>query len=241
MEQSLKPKPRRIRGTRLVLAASDAERELYEVVVADRTFVVLPGVFSPKYFHDTDFFARLITVQPGERFLEIGPGTGVISVLAALAGATEVVAVDINQAAVTNTIDNAQRHGVASRITVLHGDVYEPLAATDRFDTIFWNVPFHFVPEDYPLTDLDRAVFNPGYESTIRFVREAKQHLKPGGRLLIGFSTTLGSWWFVKQLLLVAGFHPRLLGEIWSVQTDPVKFQLFEARLKKGRRRPRGD
>lgn len=61
--------------------------------------------------------------------LDVGCGTGVLSVAAAMLGADHVRAVDIADAAVDATVDNAQRNDVAGAITVdttevsgLHGD-----------------------------------------------------------------------------------------------------------------------
>lgn len=54
---------------------------------------------------------------PGATVLDVGCGSGVLSVGAALAGATYVESIDISAAAVDVTKDNAQRNGVAGRIS----------------------------------------------------------------------------------------------------------------------------
>lgn len=82
-------------GTAKVLRESEAEKEKYEVEILGRKFVVYPNVFSSKYFLDTEFFARKLPIQQDEEFLEIGPGSGVTVVFAALRGAKHVTAVDI--------------------------------------------------------------------------------------------------------------------------------------------------
>jgi SAM-dependent methyltransferase len=70
--------------------------------VAGRRLIVLPGVFNPKLFRTGEFLARVLTVEPlwpEMRVLDMGTGSGVGAVFAALAGA-QVTAVDVNPAAV---------------------------------------------------------------------------------------------------------------------------------------------
>ncbi|MEJ5255411.1 MAG: 50S ribosomal protein L11 methyltransferase [Acidimicrobiales bacterium] len=55
-------------------------------------------------------------VAPGCRVLDVGCGSGVLSVAAAIAGAAEVRAVDIDLHAVQVTITNARRNGVAAQV-----------------------------------------------------------------------------------------------------------------------------
>ena len=54
----------------------------------------------------------------GREVLDVGCGTGVIAIMAAMVGGSPVRAVDVASAAVEATRDNAIRNGVADRITV---------------------------------------------------------------------------------------------------------------------------
>ncbi len=225
-----------LKGTGEILRESTAEKEKYYVRFIGenndaRPFVVHPGVFSPKYFLDTRFFTREIPITEGEEFLEIGCGTGVTSIFAVLRGAKHVTATDINPLAVANTRENVKLHGLEDKITVLEGDLYEPLPADSQFNTIYWNTPFGFVDKNKPLCMLERAVFDPGYETTRRFVQESKKYLKNNGRLLIGFSTTLGRFELLQEFLNNAGFSipPRCVASEESSEVHPVSFEIFEA------------
>lgn len=218
-----------LEGTAKVLRESETEKEKYEVEILGRKFVVYPNVFSPKYFLDTEFFARELPIQHEEEFLEIGPGSGVTVVFAALKGAKHVTAIDINPDAVANTKENATINGVEEKVTVLQGDIYEPLANNSKFDTIYWNTPFGYVDENEDMTVLEKAVYDPGYKATQRFIGQAKEHLKENGRLLIGFSTTLGKFDVLQKYLKEAGFTERLISKTESVETHPVFFEIFEA------------
>src|SRR3989344_7781327 len=84
----------------------------YGVVLAEKRFVVFPNVFSPKYFRDTEIFSRGLPVVAGETMLELGSGTGIISVMAVYRGMSKVVAVDVNPKAVENTKENVRLHNM---------------------------------------------------------------------------------------------------------------------------------
>lgn len=57
-------------------------------------------------------------VRGGERVLDVGCGSGILSVAALLLGADKVRAVDVDDAAVEASRDNARRNGVSSGLTV---------------------------------------------------------------------------------------------------------------------------
>lgn len=218
-----------LEGTRKILEQSKLEKSPYKTTVLGREFVVLPNVFSPKYFYDTELFAEHLPVKEGESMLEIGPGTGAISITAVYKGAQKVVAVDINPDAVKNTRANIELHTMQDKVEVREGNLYEPVKDDEVFDTIFWNTPFGFV-DDAEVADLEKAVYDPLYKSTEIFIKEAGRHLKSGGRILIGFSTTLGRLDLLQKFVQEAGLSLELLYEAQSKETHPVKFEIFEAK-----------
>ncbi|MBF6045446.1 methyltransferase domain-containing protein [Streptomyces sp. NRRL B-1677] len=164
-----------------------------------REWDLLPEVFAPIYSPATeitlDFLdltektAESAVLRKGS-LLEIGCGTGVVAVTAALAGCTRVIATDINPAAVLNTEMNAARHGVPDRVSGLHSDLFESLTGQEGFDTVFWHSNFVLAPPDYrPRTMHERAYVDPGYAAHRRFLQEAPDRLAPGGKVLLHFST----------------------------------------------------
>lgn len=76
-------------------------------------------------------------VRPGDRVLDVGTGSGVLSVVACLLGAVSAVAVDIDPAAVEATRGNATANGVADRVDVSTTDV---AAVQGRFDLVVANI-----------------------------------------------------------------------------------------------------
>jgi ribosomal protein L11 methyltransferase len=62
-------------------------------------------------------------LQPGDRVLDVGTGSGILAIAAAKLGAARIDAVDIEPVAVRSTRENAARNGVADRIRVEEGSV----------------------------------------------------------------------------------------------------------------------
>jgi ribosomal protein L11 methyltransferase len=78
---------------------------------------------------------RLVPVSG--RVLDVGCGTGVLAIIAALKGASQVVAIDISEAAVEATFDNARRNGVELAITASTTALH---AVAGAFDLVLANV-----------------------------------------------------------------------------------------------------
>ncbi|MBI9049481.1 MAG: 50S ribosomal protein L11 methyltransferase [Anaerolineaceae bacterium] len=66
--------------------------------------------------------------QPGQPLIDLGCGSGILSITGVKLGMKPVVAVDIEQDSVNATLDNAARNGVAEAITVGKGSVKQILA-----------------------------------------------------------------------------------------------------------------
>jgi ribosomal protein L11 methyltransferase len=59
------------------------------------------------------------TVRPGDRVLDVGSGSAILAIAAALLGAGEVVAVEYDPDANLNARDNLVQNGVERRVTIL--------------------------------------------------------------------------------------------------------------------------
>lgn len=216
-----------LKATKTLLKKSLKHKNSYEFTLLGKNFIVLPKVFSPKYFYDTEIFAKNLPVKKDSSFLEIGPGTGVISVTACFKGAKKIVAIDINPHAVKNTNLNIQKHKLTKKIEVRHGDLFNVLKKSETFDTIFWNVPFGIVNKK-TLTHLEKSVFDYQYKKIEEYIQKASFHLNPHGKIFIGFSSTLGKLKILKKLAKNSGFTLKLYFKTKSKEILPVYFEIFQ-------------
>lgn len=180
--------------------AIDALHQAREKCIEDHVFTLhgkewhqLAGVVGSEYNTATGLFAEWLPYTGAESMLEMGAGCGVAAVTAALAGCSDVLAVDINPYAVESTRFNASRHGVANRVTALCSDLFSDVDPNARFDLVFWNSPFidaqvARAEDDYFIDHF----FDPGYVLHDRFFLGLQHHLAEGGRAFLGFSAAMG-------------------------------------------------
>jgi D-alanine-D-alanine ligase len=119
---------------------------ILELPTGPMELLVPKGVHTPP--PSTIQLAGLLDIQPGERVVELGCGTGILSIAAAKLGAKHVVAVDIDTKALEATIHNARLNGVEKQIEARFGSWYETAgneAATsgkrEQYDAIIATPP----------------------------------------------------------------------------------------------------
>jgi release factor glutamine methyltransferase len=102
---------------------------------------VLPGVFHPGIFHSTSLILKYLNEQDlaNKKVIEIGSGTGLISIRAAKANAS-VTATDLSLTAIKNTALNADLN--KARIRIIHSDLFTNVEKT-VFDWIIINPPYY--------------------------------------------------------------------------------------------------
>ena len=104
----------------------------------------------------------------------MGCGTAVLAILASMRGADPVVAIDIDEWAYQNALENVHLNNI-SNISVIHGD--SGLLGADMFDVIFANINRNILLQDIPAY---AKVLNPGgklvmsgfYREDIPMIRE---------------------------------------------------------------------
>jgi len=144
------------------------------------TLVVPPDVFHPGLFLSTRFMLAHLRRGPllhGQKILEMGSGSGLLSIWCARAGG-EVTALDISPAAVQATRDNARRNAVS--LDVRPSDLFGAVAP-QPFDLLIVNPPY------YPrsaTTDAEHAWFcGPEFEYFHGFFGQLTDYVAPDGQV----------------------------------------------------------
>jgi methylase of polypeptide subunit release factors len=161
-----------------------SHKEPYTTEVLSKEIIVYPNVMSPKYDWSPRFHIENMPNQKDKDFLEIGCGSGVLSLFASFQGANKIVAVDINPNAVKNTKANFQKYNIKN-FDVHESDVFEKV--TGKFDTINFAAPYH---GNKPIDILEYGVSDPEYRALKLFLKNAKNFLKENGQIILGFSNT---------------------------------------------------
>jgi S-methylmethionine-dependent homocysteine/selenocysteine methylase/SAM-dependent methyltransferase len=124
--------------------------DMPEIDVDDGVFIPTQGSFLAwKYLYREGIGAHA-------RCLDVGCGSGLLTVQLARNGAAHVHAIDIDKDSVKNTLTNAFRNGVADRVTAAAQDLY-PWVPEERYDIIVASLyqtpvdPFEQVTTHRPL------------------------------------------------------------------------------------------
>jgi len=136
--------------------------------------------------------------------IDLCTGCGCVAVsLAAYLPHCRITAADISPEALAVARTNAEAHGVADRVTLLQGDLYEPLDAADvqPADFLAANPPYvaeaeweSLAPEIRLHEPRAALVAGPaGTEIIGRILKGAPAYLKPGGALLVEIGDKQGA------------------------------------------------
>ena len=153
---------------------------------------------------DSILLIRSLNVIPGERVLEIGCGSGVVSIHCAKNGCI-VTAVDINPEAVETARINADLNYVP--LDVIHSDVYDSVDGV--FDTIIFNLPYLPVEEE----GMAEKAWSGGVDGMgplPRLLNESPKYLDPNGRVVVVTSSLMDQGRLNDTL---EGYDVKVIGE----------------------------
>jgi ribosomal protein L11 methyltransferase len=128
---------------------------------AEYEIIIEPKMAFGTGNHETTYLmiaAILKQETEGKTVLDMGCGTGILGILASMKGATSVTAIDIDEWAFNNTIENSEMNGIHN-LTAELGDAQ--LLGNRKFDIIYANIQRNILLQDM---EFYAAALNPGGE-----------------------------------------------------------------------------
>lgn len=162
-----------------------------------RRFQVAPAVLIPRPETETLVDRALELAGQGATVLDLGTGSGCIAVtLVACRDDLQILATDRSPAALDMARANARLHGepalAAGRLQFALGDWWQAVEPASRFDLVVSNPPYiasldpHLQAGDLRFEPAGALTDGGDGLGAIRdIVAQARQHLRPGGHLLI--------------------------------------------------------
>jgi predicted RNA methylase len=141
---------------------------------------------------DTESLRRMIretALAQDKTVLEIGAGTGLLSLCCLNTRAAKVVATDVNPAAIANTVYNATLLGFSDRletrlVPLEQAAAFAVIRAEEQFDLIISNPPW----ENRTPGRIDEyALYDEGFALMRSLLSGLAGHLKPGGKALLAY------------------------------------------------------
>ncbi|TWE06501.1 [LSU ribosomal protein L11P]-lysine N-methyltransferase [Neobacillus bataviensis] len=172
--------------------------EIYEPVSSDELIIELdPGMAFGTGTHPTTVMciqALERTVRPGDRVIDVGTGSGVLSIAAALLGAEDVRAYDLDEVAVTSAKLNIKLNKVHDKVSVAQNNLLDGVEENSA----------------------DVIVANILAEVILRFTDDVARVVKPGGSF-IASGIIQPKKDLVKDALIDSGFEivETILMEDW--------------------------
>ena len=164
------------------------------------------GVFMPS--PNGSFYANSICVSAGERVIDIGTGSGILAIYAALEGAT-TCATDIHHDSVTLARHNAILNGAS--VDVREGRLFADF--NGPFDVILANLPNEIVPAAHVESVGDDAITfaggRGGIEHILDLLNTAPAYMHSRSRLYLAVHTLTD--YHATLSAALAGYIPTLV------------------------------
>lgn len=168
-----------------------------DIPVCEYDIVIDPKMAFGTGHHSTTslILNRLLQMDmSGKKVIDMGTGTGILSILAAMRGASEVTGVEIDEPAWENAVDNCRLNGVEN-IVMIHGDASSLAAIPYKADVFLANINRNVITHDIASYCASMAagatiLLSGFYEQDVKIVRDAAEAT---GLSYIGY-TTMNDW-----------------------------------------------
>jgi release factor glutamine methyltransferase len=131
--------------------------------------------------------ADALDFEPGSTVVDVGTGSGILSIIAAKLGAARVYGVDAADETVEVASANAETHGVGDKVVFAQGDMFDPLDPSIEADVVIGDVSG--IPDEIATASgwfpSGLAGGPTGAELPMRMIEESKRLLRKGGRLFL--------------------------------------------------------
>lgn len=137
-------------GRRLVIKPSWID---YQPGADDVVIELDPGLAFGTGYHPTTYTcleALESLVRPGMKVLDLGTGSGILTIAAVKLGAGEVLAVDIDSIAVKAARENLKRLGIQRQVALAQGTLPHPTAVPGHYDLVVANISARAIREHAP-------------------------------------------------------------------------------------------
>jgi ribosomal protein L11 methyltransferase len=134
-------------GQHLVIKPSWIE---YQPEANDIVIELDPGLAFGTGYHPTTYTcleALEHLVRPGMNVLDLGTGSGILTIAAVKLGAAKVLALDIDSIAVQAARQNFQRAGIQHQVTLAQGTLPHALARAEAYDLVVANISSRAIRE----------------------------------------------------------------------------------------------
>lgn len=168
-----------------------------DIPVCEYDIVIDPKMAFGTGHHSTTslILNRLLQMDmSGKKVIDMGTGTGILSILAAMRGASEVTGVEIDEPAWENAVDNCRLNGVEN-IVMIHGDASSLASIPYMADVFLANINRNVITHDIASYCASMAagatiLLSGFYEQDVKIVRDAAEAT---GLSYIGY-TTMNDW-----------------------------------------------
>ena len=167
----------------------DYERVVWKGRCGPFELKVGPATFRPSTI--STLLADSMQIDPGCVVIDVGCGSGVLSIVAAKLGPAMVYGVDAAPGTVEVAAANAAAQGVDDRTSFFEGDMFEPLPTGGKADVVIGDISG--IPDELATVSgwfpAGLAGGPTGAEMPMRMLEEARRFLRRGGKLFLPTGT----------------------------------------------------
>jgi len=155
-----------------------------EIKILDKKLIILRNVYPPS--NDSIFLCKNLPNVSYGRALDVGCGSGIISIFLLDNGFSEVCSVDINDYAIKNTKINAAKHNYKEKIKAIKSNIFEKLSTNCKFNLIVANLPIGYRT---PTSINEEAIWNNKFSSYVELFSKASLYLDDAGEIYVSHAT----------------------------------------------------